>query len=149
MTDQFIFATPDRTSGACATFAQKMRPFADDEHGAITIEFVTWMPAFAAMLAFVIDFSFIFMTNSSMWDSARDAARRLALHKISGDQAEEYVLESLFTPSRNFRVEAVEGAEEVVVTVVTPINDATALRIYSALLPGDLVARVTMLKEPE
>lgn len=120
-----------------------------DERGAVTVEFVTWMPAFAAMLAFIVDFSFVFLTNSSMWDSARDAARRIALHKMTADQAEEYVLDSLFTPSHNFRVEAIEGEEEVVVTVVTPINDATAFRIYSSLLPGNLVARVTMLREPE
>ena len=127
----------------------KMRQLFADERGAVTVEFVTWMPAFAAMLAFIVDFSFVFLTNSSMWDSARDAARRIALHKMTADQAEEYVLDSLFTPSHNFRVEAIEGEEEVVVTVVTPINDATAFRIYSALLPGNLVARVTMLREPE
>jgi len=120
-----------------------------DEIGAITIEFVTWMPAFAAMLAFIVDFSFVFMTNSSMWDSARDAARRLALHQMTAEQAEEYVLASLFTPSRDFKVEAINGIDDVVVTVITPINEATAFRIYSKVLPGNLVARVTMLKEPE
>ena len=107
------------------------------------------MPAFAAMLAFIVDFSFIFMTNSSMWDTARDAARRIALHKMTPNQAEQYVLSSLFTPSRNFTVEAVEDEDEVVVTVITPINDATAFQIYSKLLPGNLVARVIMLREPE
>ena len=140
---------PERPDRPSAVRIKKMRPVLADERGAVTIEFVTWMPAFAAMLAFIVDFSFVFLTNSSMWDSARDAARRIALHKMTADQAEEYVLDSLFTPSHNFRVEAIEGEEEVVVTVVTPINDATAFRIYSALLPGNLVARVTMLREPE
>lgn len=141
--------TRNRRGDSGGKKSQKLRQIAEDDRGAITIEFVVWMPAFAAMLAFIIDFSFIFLTNSSMWDSARDAARRLALHKMTIDQAEEYVLESLFTPSRNFQVEAVESDDQVVVTVVTPINDATAFRVYAGLLPGDLVARVTMLKEPE
>ena len=143
------FGSSGHSSRAIAEITRKLRPIFADEVGAITIEFVTWMPAFAAMLAFIVDFSFVFLTNSSMWDSARDAARRLALHKMTADQAEEYVLDSLFTPSHNFRVEAIEGEEEVVVTVVTPINDATALRIYSGWLSGNLVARVTMLREPE
>jgi Flp pilus assembly protein TadG len=127
--------------------ARKMRQFSRNETGVVTIEFVMWMPAFGFMLAFIVDFSFIFMTNASMWDTARDAARRIALQKMTVDQAEQYVLASLFTPSSNFKVEAIENAEEV--TVTTPITDATAFRIYSAMLPGNLVAHVIMLREPE
>ena len=108
-----------------------------------------WMPAFAGMLALIADFSFIFMTNSSMWDSARDAARRLALHKITAEQAEEYVQSTLFSTRRNFTVQAVEGEDEVVVLVKTSINDASIFRFYAGWLPGDLVARVIMLREPE
>lgn len=147
--ERLVLGLRGRSNRVATKIIQKMRLSIADEAGAVTIEFVTWMPAFAAMLAFIVDFSFVFLTNSSMWDSARDAARRIALHKMTADQAEEYVLDSLFTPSDNFRVEAIEGEEEVVVTVVTPINDATAFRIYSDLLPGNLVARVTMLREPE
>jgi len=132
-----------------STIVGKIRQFAKNETGVITIEFVMWMPAFGFILAFIVDFSFIFMTTASMWDTARDAARRIALQKMTADQAEKYVLASLFTPSSNFSIKAVEGAEEVTVTITTPINDATAFRMYAAMLPGDLVAHVIMLREPE
>jgi Flp pilus assembly protein TadG len=140
-----------KTPAACGLPAiiGKFKLFAKNETGVITIEFVMWMPAFSFMLAFIVDFSFIFMTNASMWDTARDAARRIALQKMTVDQTEKYVLASLFTPSSNFSVEATEGAEEVTVTITTPINDATAFRIYAAMLPGNLVAHVIMLREPE
>lgn len=128
---------------------KQLRHFIADDTGWITIEFVTWMPVFAAMISFVVDSSFVFMTNSSMWDSARDAARRVAVHNLTVEEAEQYVRSNLFTTSQNFTIQATETPDEIVVTVVTPINDATALQLYSNLLQGDLVARVTMLKEPQ
>lgn len=126
-----------------------LRSYAADDRGAITIEFLSWIPAFVMMLSLIADLSFVFLTNSSMWDVARDAARRVALHKMTTADVEEFVRERIVTTSRNFRVNAVADDEAVTITIATPINDATALRVYANLLPGDLVARVIMLREPE
>ena len=42
-----------------------------DEKGAVTIEFVLWVPIFASLLVFVTDASIIYMTHSEMWTYPR------------------------------------------------------------------------------
>jgi Flp pilus assembly protein TadG len=135
---------------ACGRSGRRtLQAFAHDDQGAITVEFVIWVPAFVWMLAMIVDFSFIFMTNASMWDTARDATRRLALHKMTPAQAEDYVRASIVAAHRHFEIRATEGEEEVGVYVSTSINNASILGVYANLLPGNLVAHAIMLKEPE
>ena len=48
-----------------------------DDRGAVTVEFVLWFPFVIFLLAILTDFVFIYMTNSSMWSAARQAAEPL------------------------------------------------------------------------
>ena len=120
-----------------------------DDRGAVTVSFVLWMPFFLMLVMVIADVAVLFTTNATMWDSARDAARRLALHQITEDQAEQYVLEHIVIgKSSDYQVAAVDG-DDVVVQVVTSTSNASVFGIFGEVLPGELVARVTMLREPE
>jgi len=137
------------TAANAETGSRSLGAFLRDDGGVVTIEFIAWIPAFVWMLSLICDFSFIFMTNASMWDAARDAARRVALHKLTAHQAETYLREDIFSPARNMDVSVTSDTEQVVVYVRTNMRDASPLGFFLPLLPSDLIARVIMLREPE
>ncbi len=56
--------------------------FLRDETGAVTIEFVLWVPIFVGLLVFVTDASIIYLTHSDMWSVTRDLA--LEDHSANG-----------------------------------------------------------------
>ena len=58
--------------------------FLRDETGAVTIEFILWVPVFVGLLVFVTDASIIYLTHSEMWSVARDTARRMTTARFSG-----------------------------------------------------------------
>ncbi len=51
--------------------------FLRDEKGAVTIEFVLWVPIFVGLFVLVTDASIIYLTHSEMWSVARDTTRRM------------------------------------------------------------------------
>lgn len=125
-----------------------MRLVRADEGGSATVEFVLWLPFFFTLIAAIADLSFIFTTNASMWDAARDAARRLALHQVSVAQAEDIARAAVALGDPSQYIINVLDGDDVVVEITTSIDAASVFGVYSALMPGDLVARVTMLREP-
>lgn len=133
-----------RTAWACARLSQG----SVDERGAATVEFVLWLPFFLTLLAAITDLSFIFTTNASMWDTARDTARRLALHQVTVEQARAFALTALaLGDPAQYAVNILDG-DDVVVEITTSIGDASVFGVYGALMPGDLIAKVTMMREP-
>ena len=126
----------------------RLRRGGRDERGSATVEFVLWLPFFFTLLAGIADLSFIFTTNASMWDVARDTARRLALHQVTVAEAESFArgAVALGDPS-NYVVSVLDG-DDVVVEISTTVAEASVFGVYAALMPGDLIARVTMMREP-
>ncbi len=83
-----------------------------------------------------------------MWDAARDTARRLALHQVSVAEAETFARAAIALGSpAQYAVSVLDG-DDVVVEITTSIDDASVFGVYGALMPGDLTARVTMMREP-
>lgn len=121
--------------------------FAADEGGNATIEFVLWVPVFMAILMIVAEYATVFMTHASMYDAARDGARRIATGTMSAGEVERLLPGRVHTISDDVRVAADDGAE-VVVEVATPIAKAGPFGFAAGFGRGDLVARVTMLREP-
>jgi Flp pilus assembly protein TadG len=129
-----------RTAWACARLSQG----SVDERGSTTVEFVLWLPFFFTLLAAITDLSFIFTTNAS----TRDTARRLALHQVTVEQARAFALTALaLGDPAQYAVNILDG-DDVVVEITTSIGDASVFGVYGALMPGDLIAKVTMMREP-
>ncbi len=139
-------------SGRRRIFASKGTEFAKtarNDDGGVTVEFVIWFPFIVGLAALIADLSLIFTTNANMYDTARDAARQMAVNRADPSEAEAYVLSHLLVgKSSEYTVTATDGAD-VTVEIRTSIKDASVFGAYAALLPGDLSARVTMMKEPQ
>ena len=124
--------------------------FLGDEKGAVTIEFVLWVPIFVGLFVFVTDASIVYLTHSEMWSVARDTTRRMTTGQItSRAQAAEYAASHLFLGSRTYVIDPDFDSADMNVTIAIGLDDAAIFGFFfKEILGRSLVASVTMRKEP-
>jgi Flp pilus assembly protein TadG len=123
--------------------------FLGDEQGAVTIEFVLWVPVFVSMLVFVTDASIIYLTHSEMWNVARDTTRRMTTRQFTTvSEARDHAAAHLFLGERTYVIDPDFGTE-MNVTIAISLDDATIFGFFfKSILGKSLVASVTMRNEP-
>ncbi len=119
------------------------------EKGAVTIEFVLWVPVFVSLLVFVTDASIIYLTHSEMWNVARDTTRRMTTEEFTSDaEVRDYASAHLFLGSRTYVIDPDFGGE-MNVTIAIGLDDAAIFGFFFEPILGNvLVASVTMRQEP-
>lgn len=126
---------------------RRMSAIRRDQDGAAAVEFVLWMPFFIVLLAIITDFTFIYMTNSSMWDAAREAARAMSVREADAAEATAMIEDRLIRGG-NYYVAVDPDSSEVSAIVRIGITEASIFGIFSSVMDDDLVAVVRMRKEP-
>ena len=123
--------------------------FLRNDTGAVTIEFVTLVPAFVLMLVLFTDASIVYLTRTEMWNTARDIARRMATGEITTQaQVTDYAASHLFLGYRQYTVQASAGAE-IDVKISVPLIDAAVFGIWFKPIIGEtLTVAARMRKEP-
>lgn len=124
--------------------------FLRDETGAVTIEFVTLVPMFVAMLMFFTDASILYLTHSDMFNAARDIARRMSTEQITTvEQAQSYAAENLQLYDRVYVLTTDPSLAEMTVTISVGVRDAAIFGAFlSPILGRTLTASATMRREP-
>lgn len=122
--------------------------FKHSQDGNATVEFAIWAPFFIFLMILVCEVSFLFTVNASMWNVARDVTRRLAYHQIEPSEAEARVLASAMLADKAYDVIVSETTEDVTLRITLPMRDASLMGLVVARFSGDLVAQITMLREP-
>ena len=130
--------------------------FIRDEKGAVTIEFVLWVPVIMALVAIVIDATTIYITHSEMWNVARDTARRMSSALITcEDDAVQHALDTINLREGAYDVQAFYGPTTGAQVIVTaPLSDITITPISEGLYRGLMLsggtisARVIMRQDP-
>jgi hypothetical protein len=123
--------------------------FLHDETGAVTIEFVTLVPAFILLLVLFTDASIVYLSRTEMWNTARDVVRRMSTDQITTHQeALNYAATHLFLGYRQYTVTTDFGAE-MDVTITVPLVDAAVFGIWFKPLIGEtLSVSARMRREP-
>ena len=124
--------------------------FLGDETGAVTIEFVLWVPIFVGLLVFVTDASIIYLTHSEMWSVARDTTRRMTTGEITTvAEARDYAAAHLFLGNRTYVIDTDTTSADMNVTIAIGLDGAAIFGFFfEPILGQSLVASVTMRKEP-
>ena len=125
--------------------------FLGDEKGAVTIEFVLWVPIFIGLFVFVTDASIIYLTHSEMWSVARDTTRRMTTAEITTrDEARDYAAAHLFLGSRTYVIDPTDPAlVDMNIAIAIGLDDAAIFGFFfKPILGRSLVASVTMRREP-
>ncbi len=120
------------------------------EKGAVTIEFVLWVPIFVGLFVFVTDASIIYLTHSEMWSAARDTTRRMTTGEITTKaEARDYTAARLFLGSRTYVIDPELASSDLNITIAIGLDDAAIFGFFfKPILGQSLVASVTMRKEP-
>ncbi len=128
---------------------QSMAAFLRDETGAVTIEFVLWVPIFVGLLVFVTDASIIYLTHSEMWNVARDTTRRMTTEQITTvAEARDYAAGHLFLGNRTYVIDPDFGGD-MNVTIAVGLDGAAIFGFFfQPILGRSLLASVTMRREP-
>lgn len=123
--------------------------FRRDERGSVTVEFVLWFPFFIVILAVITDFVFIYMTNSSMWNAARTAARAMSVRMVDKDGAADMITDILIRGGTyEYRLTIDDASSDVSAAIRIDIGQASIFGILTPLVDEDLIAAVKMEKEP-
>ena len=123
--------------------------FLRNETGAVTIEFVTLVPAFIFMLVFFADVSLIYLTRVEMWNTARDISRRMATGEFTNtDQVLDHAQSHLFLGHRRYTVNASFGGDNMV-EVEVPMANAAIFGVWLSPVMGEtLTVFASMRGEP-
>lgn len=123
--------------------------FLRNETGAVTIEFVTLVPAFVLMLVLFIDVSVVYLTRTEMWNTARDIARRMSTDELrTSAEVRDYAAGHLFLGYRDYIVVADFGTD-MDVTITVPMIDAAVFGIWLRPIIGEtLTVKARVSREP-
>jgi len=96
-------------------FVQMVR----DEQGAVTIEFVLWVPIITGLLVTAIDATTLYVTHTEMWNVARDTARRMVTGKFRTEaEAEAYAASAMNMRSAPYTIKASYDKDDVVEVII-------------------------------
>ena len=133
----------------CRPRAPRLRAALAERRGGVG-EVLFWAAVFCGAIAAIADLSMIYTTTASMWDAARDSARRVALHEATAEEARAAAAGAVALGAPGiYAVEVTEDETDVTVIITADAADASPIGLYAAVAPGRLTARVTMMKEPE
>lgn len=129
-----------------------VRDFLRDQTGAVTIEFVTLVPAFIFLAIFFMDASVLYLTRSEMHNVARDIARKMAVGRITtAEEARAYAAQHLFLGNRTYTVDVVDPRLNVDMTVRIMVNVGDAAisgAFFQTIVGRTMIATATVGKEP-
>jgi len=133
--------------------AAPRRPLQRPRAGLAIIEMALVLPLLILVLAGIVQFGGMFFLKNEMLNLARDSARRLAVGKMTTTQVQPFVQNGFggwpktFTVTVKMPNPAVPAETDVVVTITVPQSEASLMDIFGMFQQGDLVTKVTMVKE--
>lgn len=129
-------------------FRRNLKRFSDDDLGAVSVEFVLWMPVFLSILMLIVDATLVFSAEARLWSVARDAARQLSIYQLTKDEVPDYIAKNAIGLNGNLTVTASDTGPDVWVQVTIPISDVSLFGVFSNMSEPIITARVTQRAEP-
>lgn len=141
----------DRRASPAARLRGLARRLRRDRLGAVTVEFVVWLPMFFIMATAFADISYRLTFSANVQQAALDTVYAMSRHQISAAEAEAYLKSLLHIGDpADISVQATMGANAVV--LVTRAEDTAYLfSIFDwvvTYVPDGHLAKATMLAEP-
>ena len=127
---------------------RRLSGFRKDEDGAVSVEFVLWLPVFLVIMVLIVDTTLIYSAEARLWDAARDATRQLSLYQITEDEVEDYIAANAIGLNGDLTVTADDTGPDVWVQITMPMSDVTVFNVFRLMDNPIIAARVTQRAEP-
>jgi Flp pilus assembly protein TadG len=152
------FAESEKAARRFPPVDDLVKRFLDREGGAVTIEFVLWLPLLLAILLVAVDASVLYMRQANMWQVSRDTARIVSRHAMDEQTAEAYArarseLGSTVPTVQVFcfnteNVVDCDAGPLVTVRMAANLTDLAPIGILNFALRNQMTAQVTQAVEP-
>jgi len=123
-----------------------LKRFARNEGGNATVEFVLWLPLIAGVIVGAFDLNIVLTAQTSMYNVARDTARRVSVGELSASAAQDYALSQLDFMNFDYGVDVSVGTD-VTVDIETFLSNVAVLGSMGSLGDYSVKASVTMRVE--
>lgn len=120
-----------------------LQKFGKKDDGGVTIEFVLWMPLLVGVILGAFELNALLLTQSNMWNVARDTARRVSTGEYDATEAEAYAATQLTFLGYTYVVTVTEGTD-VVVEITTSLSNVAVIGVIGGAANYNLTAEVTM-----
>lgn len=134
--------------------ARRRRGLFRDADGAVTVEFIIWIPVLLVILAFTADACLMYLIQADMWNVARDTARRMSTGQFTTNTAAQtYAGGQMLYPGKTYTITATGAGQagvDKVIDVTLPISQAGVfgvLATFGSFTGATLEAKVTMRSE--
>ena len=118
-------------------FKNRAAAFVKGEDGNMTIESVVWFPIFAILLAFIMNISMVFFTESQMLRVVQDGNRAFSLGRLdSAAEVEEYILAELEYTGANITVTSAVAGGLIETDLTVPASDLMPLNFMTSAFSG-------------
>lgn len=127
---------------------RKLQKMIRKEDGAVTVDFVMWMPVLFAIILLAADASMAFMRQSQMWQVSRETARIVSRHGMDELTAEAYAKAEATIGNVEPLVDVIVGTTDVTVSISMPIDVMTPFNTLSFAVNENITTSVTHVLEP-
>ena len=116
--------------------------------GSATVQLAFAIPIFLFILLAIIEFSHVFLIQTSMTNAAREAARRMAVADLTTAQGETLARNLLIWGGGGYIVNTVENDDFVGVTIEIPVANISVIpNLAGHFMQSNLSANFVMRKE--
>lgn len=120
--------------------------FEQDTSGAVSVEFVLWVPVFILILLLIADSSMLLLEQTRMWQIANNTSRSVAVGRITPDSAPDFA-KSQSRFGANYTVIVTTNGGVVVTQIAVPIRIVSFTRVFA--FAGDSIMSVKVIQRIE
>lgn len=124
------------------------KTFKKDTDGAVSVEFVLWMPLFMVIIMLIADTSVFFTSQSNYWSVARDTARLASRHALTESAAEIYATQQATSLWGAPTADVIMNGSTVTVNLSAPASSISIFNTLTFFTDGNLNASITQSMEP-
>lgn len=141
-------ASSDKAARRFQPVEDLVKRFFDREGGAVTVEFVLWLPLLLGILLVAVDASVLYMRQSNMWQVSRDTARIVSRHAMDADAARAYAVLQSKLGDTIPTVDVQIAGPLVTVRMAADLDDLAPIGVFNFALNEQLRAEITQALEP-
>ncbi len=123
-----------------------LKRFWHKDDGGVTVEFVLWMPLIAGVILGAFELNALVLTQSNMWNVARDTARRVSTGEYTTVEAEAYADTQLTFLGYTYDITVTSGTD-VTVLITTSLSNVAVIGMIGTTNNYNITASVTMRVE--
>lgn len=115
--------------------------FWQDQDGSTTVESIIWFPIFAILLAFTMNLSMVYFSESQMLRVTQDANRSYSLGRMDGAlEVEEYIAAELAYLGADLSITTVISGGFITTDLSTSARDLMPLNFMTQAFEGVAIA---------